>query len=271
MPMSCIHPTAIVDPSAEIHQDAEIGPYVIIKGHVVIGAGTVVDSHSVIHGHTVIGSACRIGPSAFVGLSPQHRSNTGVGTCCYIGDGTVIRETAQVHRATKPGEEYATRIGTRCFMMAGSHVGHDCRVGDDVTFANAVLLGGHVVVGNNVFFGGGAGIHQFCRVGRLAVIGGVEQVTHDIPPFAAVRYGGLKAYNAIGCKRYGFDAESIRAIRDAYRCLHSHRTLPDAIAAMRETVAALPVRDEIIAFATAKGRGLPPSVHFTRASAALSD
>ena len=269
--MSRIHPTAIVDPSAEIDQDVEVGPYVIIKGHVVIGAGTVVDSHCVIHGHTVIGSACRIGPCAFVGLAPQHRSNAGIGTSCYIGDGAVIRETAQVHRSTRPGEEFATRIGARCYMMAASHVGHDCRIGDDVTLANAVLLGGHVVVGNNVFFGGASGVHQHCRVGRLAIIAGIEQVTRDIPPFAAVRYGGLKGYNAIGCKRSGFDAESIHAIRDAYRCLHSHRTLPDAIAAMRETVAALPVRDEIIAFATAKGRGLPPSVHFTRASAALSD
>jgi UDP-N-acetylglucosamine acyltransferase len=260
--MSMIHPTAIVDPSAEIAADAEIGPYVIIKGRVVIGAGTVVHSHSTIHGHTVIGSGCQIGPTAFVGLPPQHRSNAGVGTSCYIGDGTIIRETAQVHRATKPGDEHATRVGARCFLMAGSHVAHDCQVGDDVTFANAALLGGHVVVGNNVFFGGGAGVHQFCRVGRLAIIAGTEQVTRDVPPFASVRYGGLKAYNAVGCKRSGLDAESIRAIRAAYRCLHTHRTVPDAIAAIRESVADLPVRDEIIAFVTAKGRGLQPSVHF---------
>jgi UDP-N-acetylglucosamine acyltransferase len=260
--MPRVHPTAVVDPKAEIAGDVEIGPYVIIKGHVVIGPGTVVDSHSVIHGHTVIGSRCQIGPSAFVGLAPQHRSNAGVGTSCYIGDGSIIRETAQVHRATKPGDEHATRIGARCFMMAGSHVAHDCRVGDDVTFANAALLGGHVVVGNNVFFGGGSAIHQFCRIGRLAIVAGTEQVTRDIPPFAAVRYGGLKGYNAIGCKRAGFDAASIHAIRDAYRCLHTHRTVPDALAAIRTSVADLPVRDEIIAFISTNGRGLQPSVHF---------
>jgi UDP-N-acetylglucosamine acyltransferase len=260
--MPCIHPTAVIDPRAELGDDVEIGPYVTIKGHVVIGAGSVIDSHTVIHGHTVIGKGCRLGPGAYVGMAPQHLSNAGVGTSCYIGDGTTIRETAQVNRATKVGEEFATRIGARCFLMAGSHVGHDCHIGDDVTMANASLLCGHVVVGDRVFFGGAAGVHQFCRIGRLAIIAGVEQVTRDVPPFAAVRYGGLKAYNAIGCKRFGFDRESIHAIRGAYRCLHSHRTVPDAVAAIRATVADLPVTAEIIAFATAKGRGLQPSVHF---------
>jgi UDP-N-acetylglucosamine acyltransferase len=264
--MSRIHPTAIVDQRAKIGQDVEIGPYVVIEGDVAIGAGTVIASHCVIYGHAVIGPNCQIGPAAFVGMPPQHRTNAGVGTSCYVGEGSVIREGAQVHRATRAGEDHATRLGARCFMMAGAHVGHDCRVGDDVTMANATLLGGHVVVGNNVFFGGGSGVHQFCRVGRLSIIAGIEVVTRDIPPFAAVRYGGLKAYNAIGCKRYGFDAESIQAIRGAYRCLHSHRTLPDAVAAMRSDVADLPVRDEIIAFATAKGRGLQPSVHFMNGS-----
>jgi len=274
--MPRIHATAIVDPHAEIGEDVEIGPYVVIEGHVVLGRGTAVGSHSIIQGHTVIGEGCRIGPAAYVGMAPQHASNSGVGTSCYIGDKTVIRETAQVNRATRAGEEHATRIGARCFMMAGSHVAHDCKVGDDVTMANASLLAGHVVVGNRVFFGGGAGIHQFCRVGRLAIIAGTEQVTHDIPPFAAVRYGGLKGYNAIGCKRSGMDAESIRAVRAAYRCLHTHRTMPDALAAIRAEVGHVPVVEELLAFAAEKGRGLQPSVHFLKmrngggGSAALS-
>jgi UDP-N-acetylglucosamine acyltransferase len=269
--MANIHPTAVVDPRAEIAPDVELGPYVVIKGHVVIGAGTVVESHSVIHGHTVIGKACKIGPAGYVGMAPQHLANDGVGTSCFIGDGSVIREGAQVHRATRPGEAHATRLGARCFLMAGAHVGHDCIVGDDVTLANATLLGGHVTVGDRVFFGGGSGAHQFCRIGRLSIIAGIEKVTHDVPPFAAVRYGGLKAYNAIGCKRAGFNAESIHAIRAAYHCLHTHRTVPEALAAIRERVADLPVIAELLEFITAKGRGLQPSVHFLRRTAVGSE
>ncbi|HSV16509.1 MAG TPA: acyl-ACP--UDP-N-acetylglucosamine O-acyltransferase [Tepidisphaeraceae bacterium] len=269
--MPQIHPTAVVDARAELGDDVEIGPYVIIQGHVVIGAGAIIHSHSVVYGHSVIGRNCRIGPSAYIGMEPQHRSNAGVGTSCYIGDETTIRETAQVNRATRPGPEHATRLGARCFLMAGAHVGHDCQIGDDVTMANAVLLGGHVTVGERVFFGGGSGVHQFCRIGRLTVVAGIEQITRDVPPFAAVRYGGLKAYNAIGCRRFGLDRESIQAIRGAYRCLHSNRTIPDAIAAIRATVPDVPVAAEIIAFATAKGRGLQPSVHFLNRLAAGDD
>jgi len=260
--MTEIHATAIVDKQAELGDGVKIGPYVVITGHVVIGDGTVIDSHSVIQGHTVVGRNCKIGPAAYVGINPQHRSNSGDGTSCYIGDNVVIRETAQVNRSTKPGEEAATRVGNNCYLMAGSHVAHDCRLGENVTLANAALLGGHVTVGNQVFIGGGAGIHQFTRIGRLAMVAGLEQVTHDIPPFAAARYGGLKGYNAIGCKRSGFDAESIQVIRECYRCYHSHRLVASAIEAMKVNAANLPVRGEIIGFMEANGRGLRPSVHF---------
>src|ERR1700722_16164197 len=162
--MPCIHPTAIVDPLAELADDVKIAPYVVIEGRVTLGAGTIVDSHSIIKGHTVIGTNCKIGPAAYVGMDPQHLGYSGEPTSLFIGDGTIIRETAQVHRAFKSGPEHSTRLGARCFLMAGAHVGHDAKVGDDVIFANGSMLGGYTTVGSRSFFGGGWRIHQFTRV-----------------------------------------------------------------------------------------------------------
>jgi UDP-N-acetylglucosamine acyltransferase len=147
-------------------------------------------------------------------------------------------------------------------LMASSHVGHDCHIGDDVILANAVLLGGHVQLGTKAFIGGGATIHQFVRIGRLAIIAGNEAFSHDVPPFAAVRYRGLKGYNAIGCKRSGMPRESISAIRKAFRCLHTHRMLPSALAAIREIRPQVPEVIELLEFLESSHRGVIPSVSF---------
>ena len=182
--MAVIHPTAIVDPRAELADDVRIGPYVVIEGRVIVGAGSHIHSHSVLKGHTVLGSKCRVGPGAYVGLDPQHLKFDGSETSLIIGDDVVIRESASIHRSFKPGEEHATWIGHRCFFMATSHVAHDCRVGNDVVMANGALLGGHVTVGDRAFVGGGTGIHQFCQIGRLAMLSGNEAISRDVPPFA---------------------------------------------------------------------------------------
>ena len=270
--MSKIHPTAIVDPLAELADDVEIRAYAVIDGRVTIGAGTVVFSHCALEGHAMIGAGCRIGPGAYVGLPPQHLANAGIGTSTVIDNGVIIREGAQVHRATKPGLEFATRVGARCFMMAGSHVGHDCKVGNDVVMANAVLLGGHCVIGERVFLGGGVGVHQFVRIGRLAIICGNEAVTRDVVPFAAVRYDGLKGYNAIGCKRSGMSRDAICAVRAAFRCFHMHRTTPAVIAAIRRDVPLVDEVKEILDFvAEPSKRGLQPSVRFTKSPDPFGD
>lgn len=266
-----IHPTAVVDARAELGADVEIGPFVVIEGRVSLGPGTAVLSHSVLKGHTVVGARCRIGPGAYVGLDPQHRGFAGQETSLVVGDDTVVREGATVHRAFKPGIEHATRVGQRCLLMAMSHVAHDCVVGDDVTLANAVLLGGHVRVGDRAFLGGSCAVHQFGRVGRLVIVSGNEAVTHDVPPFAAVRYGGMKGYNAIGCRRAGIAQDALYAIRSAYRCIHTHRTTPAALAAIAATVPDLPEVREILDFIRAKGRGLQPSVRFQRGRTAGDD
>ena len=154
--MSEIHPTAIVDPRAVLADDVQIGAFAIIKAGVELGPGTIVFESTHIHGNTVIGKNCRIGPAAYIGLPPQHLKHDGAGTRLVIGDNVVIRETATVHRSIYPGPEFATRIGDGCMLMVGCHVGHDSDVGKDVILANAVLLGGHVSVGERAFLGGGA-------------------------------------------------------------------------------------------------------------------
>lgn len=262
--MARIHPTALVDPKAELADDVEVGAFAIIKGHVQIGAGTIIRDRTHIQGHTVIGKRCKFGPLALVGLDPQHMRYNGEATHLVIGDDVVIREMANVHRAYNPGIEHATRIGDRCFLMGSCHVGHDSQIGNDVIIASASMLAGHCLVGDRVFIGGACAVHQFCRIGRLAIIGGMEPVSRDIPPFAAVRYGGLKAYNMIGCRRGGITQQSIHAIRSAYYCLHHNRTLTQAVAQIRCNVQETPEVAELVSFLTTTKRGIHPSVHFRR-------
>jgi UDP-N-acetylglucosamine acyltransferase len=258
--MANIHPTAVVDRGADLAGDVTVGAYSIIKAGVKIGAGTVVQEHCHIHGILEIGRKCKIGPNAYVGLPPQHLKCDGANTKTIIGDEVVIREGASVHRSIYAEPGHATKIGNRCFVMASAHVGHDCVLGEDVIVAHGAMLGGHCHVGDRAFIGGGAAIHQFVRIGRLAIIKGNEGITSDVPPFAAVRYDGLKGYNAIGCKRSGMPATTLRAIRSAYHCLHTHRTLPGAIAAIRATVPMLPEIEELLEFFKTTKRGVLGSV-----------
>jgi UDP-N-acetylglucosamine acyltransferase len=255
-----IHPTAIVDRRAELADDVKVGAYTIVKAGVIVGAGTVIQEHCHIHGNIVIGQRCSIGPTAFVGLPPQHAKYDGANTRAIIGNDVVIRELASIHRSIHQGSDHATTVGDRCMLMAGSHVGHDCVVGEDVVLANGTMLGGHCVVGSRVFIGGGAAIHQFVRLGRLVIIGGNEAITHDVPPFAAARYRGLKGYNAIGCKRAGMSRETIHAVRAAFYCLHRNRTLPRAVAAIRKNVPMLPEIKELLDFIGSTKRGVLASV-----------
>jgi UDP-N-acetylglucosamine acyltransferase len=256
--MAKIHPTAIIDARAQLADDVTIGAYSIIKGAVQIGPGSTVGEHSHIHGRTVIGRNCRIGPAAFVGLDPQHLKYSGAETDLFIGDDCIIRETATIHRSFVPEPGYATRIGDRCFIMAASHVAHDCVLGNDITMANGVLLGGHVTIGDRTFLGGGFTLHQFCRVGRLAVVAGNEALSQDIPPFAAVRDRSMKGYNSVGCRRAGLAPQSIVAIRAAFRCFHVHRQVPDAVAAIRAQVPMVSEVREILDFIAASKRGIVP-------------
>jgi UDP-N-acetylglucosamine acyltransferase len=262
--MAQIHPSAIVEKSVQLADDVTIGAYCTLRGDVEIGPGTFVDDHSQIRGHTVIGRKCRIGPGAYVGLDPQHLKYAGEKTSLIVGDEVVIRELASVHRSSHQGLDHATRVGNRCFLMGGTHVAHDCVLGDDIIMANDALLGGHVTVGARAFLGGGSVVHQFCRLGRISMIAGNEAVSHDLPPFSVMRYGGLKGYNAIGCRRGGLSQEAIFAIRRAFRVLHTHRTLPIVIEAIKSHGPLTDEVRELIDFLTTTKRGIIPSLAMFR-------
>jgi UDP-N-acetylglucosamine acyltransferase len=259
-----IHPTAIVDARAKLADDVCIDAYAIIEGDVSLGPGTRVRSHSVLQGRTVIGANCSIGPGAYVGLDPQHlKFDSRIETSLIIGDNVVIRESASIHRGFQAGDDHATRIGNGCFLMASSHVGHDCQVGNDVVMANGTMLGGHVTVGDRAFIGGGTALHQFCQVGRLAILSGNEAISRDVPPFSALKYGGLKGYNAIGCRRAGIPQKSIHALRRAFAILHETRTTPAAVKAIQAgDDAEVPEVAELLAFIARAKRGIQPSVRW---------
>jgi UDP-N-acetylglucosamine acyltransferase len=257
-----VHPTAIVDPRVKLAEGATVGAYAVIKGAVSIGAGSAILEHCVLDGPTEIGRGCRIGPAAYVGLGPQHLRYTpdeANPSWLVIGNNVIIREGARIHRATHPGREHATRIGDNCFLMGAIHVAHDCVLENDVIMADGALLGGHCHIAARTFLGGGCTLHQFVPVGRLAIIAGNEAVGHGVPPFAAVRYGRLKGYNAVGCRRAGMGREAIVAIRAAYQRLRDHRTTGAAVAAIRSEVPDLPEVREILDFIASSNRGLLPS------------
>jgi UDP-N-acetylglucosamine acyltransferase len=264
--MPTIHPTAIVDSRAELAEDVEIQAYSIIGPHVSIGRGTLIQPHCVIQGPTAIGAGCNIGPAAYIGLDPQHLAFMAQpdrpATWAEIGDRTIVRETTTVHRSTKGGRENATHVGSDVLLMCGVHIAHDCHIGDHVIMANCSLLGGHIHIGERAFIGGGATMHQFCRVGRLAIIGGNEKPTKDVPPYSAMRDGGLKAYNAVGCRRGGLSRDAIHAIRSAYQCFHTHRTMNAIVAAIRESCPMTVEVAELLEFIASSKRGIVPSLHF---------
>ena len=257
--MPTIHPTAIVDPRACLGDGVIIGAYCIIKGDPHIGANTVIHEHSHIHGNTTIGQQCEVGPAAYVGLKPQHlHADLNIGTL-RIGDRAVIREMASLHRSIKAGDDHATRLGNDCFIMGGVHVGHDCVLASGVIAANAALLGGHCEVGEKAFLGGGCTLHQFVRIGRLAIIGGNEKPTQDVPPFGAMRTDFLRGYNAIGCKRAGMSRTALHAIRGVYRAMrlsHNRQELLSALEAEHGEIAEV---REILDFIRVSKRGILPS------------
>ena len=213
-----IHPTAIIDPKAQIDPDVEIGPYVVIEGQVRIKRGTRVMAHAYLTGWTEIGEGNEIHPGVVLGDAPQDKAYKGEETYLKIGDQNIFREYVQVHRGTVAGS--STVIGNDNFLMATAHVGHNCKLGDNVVLANGALLGGHVEVGNNVFISGNCVVHQFVRIGDYSLMRGLSGTSRDVPPFAIVDWQHtVRGVNVVGLKRAGFDEKRIRAIRGAFRVL----------------------------------------------------
>jgi UDP-N-acetylglucosamine acyltransferase len=214
-----IHPTALVSPDAVLGDDAEIGPFAVVEAGVVIGARTRLLAHAYVCTGTTLGEDNVVHMGAVVGNEPQDKSYRGAPTFLEIGHRNVIREGCSLHRGTAPGSK--TVIGDDCYFMANAHVGHNSVVADGVILANGAVLGGHAQVGERAFLSSYAMIHQFTRVGRLAMMQGGAATSMDVPPFCIGRNGTntIKGINLVGLRRAGFDRARIHAIRRAYRTL----------------------------------------------------
>lgn len=217
---SAIHPTAIVEPGAELGSDVEIGPFSMVGPRVTLGDRVKIWNGVTIRGATYIGDDVEIFPGSVVGTRPQilglKESNDAR---IVVGPRTILRENVTIHPgSTNDGE---TRVGADGLFMVGVHIAHDCVVGDKCVFANTVTLGGHVHVGDEVWMGGLAAIHQFTQIGRHAFVGGGAALTTDVIPFGSVvgNYAHLAGLNIIGLKRRGFSRETIHDLRAAYRLL----------------------------------------------------
>ncbi|HZY16770.1 MAG TPA: acyl-ACP--UDP-N-acetylglucosamine O-acyltransferase, partial [Ramlibacter sp.] len=240
--MARIHPTAIVDPGAELDDSVEVGPYTLVGPHVKVGAGTTVAGHVVIEGHTTIGRDNRIFQFCSVGAANQDKKYHGEPTGLVIGDRNTIREFATLHVGTVQ-DKGETRIGDDNWIMAYTHVAHDCVVGNRTTLANNTTLGGHVELGDWVTVGGLTGIHQFVKVGAHAMVGFASAVSQDIPPFMLVDGNPLavRGVNSVGLRRRDFSAARVAAIKQMHRLLYREgRTLASAQAAIAALAAATP-------------------------------
>src|ERR1051326_3576693 len=219
-----IHPTAIVHGNAKIGAGTVVGPYVTIGEHVTIGRNNRIGASTIIDGVTAIGDGNEIFPMASIGLVPQDLKFGGEPTRVVIGDRNVIREFVTIHRGTGGGGGI-TSIGNHNLLMAYTHIAHDCHIGNETIFANAATLAGHVLVEDYANIGAFSGVHQFCRVGRYAFIGGYSVVTRDALPFIKTVGNRARVYgvNTIGLRRRGFSKDAIDQLTRAYRhLLHSN-------------------------------------------------
>lgn len=216
-----IHATAVVDPRAELAPSVRIGAYAVVGPHVVLGEDVELRSHVVLEGPTRIGARSIVHPFAAIGGEPQDRSHRGEPTRVEIGEDTIVREHVSIHRGTAKGAA-VTRIGARCYLMAGCHIAHDVQLGDDVTLAGGTLIAGHVVVEEGVVTGGGAAFAQFSRVGALAFVAAGARVEHAVPPFHIAQgdRARVRALNEVGLERRNVPADSRVLLRAAHRAIY---------------------------------------------------
>ena len=198
-----IHPSASVHPNAQLHEGVTIGQGAIIGPEVIIGSGTTVGPNSVVEGKTILGNNSKIFPNVFLGLEPQDLKYKGANTELIIGDDNTFRECVTINKATNQGEK--TIIGNNNLLMAYSHIGHNCEIGNNVILSNSVQVAGHVIIEDCAIVGGCLGIHQFVHIGYLSMIGGMTRVTRDVPPFCLAEGSParLRGLNKVGIKRSG--------------------------------------------------------------------
>lgn len=247
--MPLIHPSAIVHQSAEISDDVKIGPNAIIGPNVSIGGGTVIEANVYIDENTILGEDNHVFMGSILGTPPQDRKYKAERTYLKIGSHNLIREYVTIHRASGDGE--STEIGDNNFLMATVHVGHNAKLGNNIVISNGVGISGHSIVEDNVNFGGMTGVHQFVRVGKYAMIGGMSRITRDVPPFMIV--GGnpaeVRGINAIGLRRAGLSQDARVALQTACRLLFKEElNMQIAIEQIRTTVTIYPEVEYLIEF-----------------------
>ena len=253
-----IHPTAIIDPTAEIDDNVTIGPYAIINGDVHIGSGTEIGPYTTIDRYVTVGQDCRIFQYASIGAAPQDLKFHGEKSYLKIGRGTIIREFVTINRGTEVGGGI-TEVGEENYLMAYTHIAHDCKTGKQVILANNATLGGHIELGNNVTVGGLVAIHQFVKVGDHAYIGGKSAVVKDIPPYviAAGDRATLHGLNNVGLKRHNYAKKTISNLKKTYRIFFRiGLTVKQASERVRAEVEQIPEVVDFINFIEKSPRGI---------------
>lgn len=253
-----IHETAIVSPKANLGEGCHIGPFCTIGDDVSLGSGVLLDSHVVVDGKTTIGDDTHVYPFASIGLAPQDLKYAGEPTATKIGKRNHIREFVTIHRGTAGGGGL-TKIGDDNLFMAQAHVAHDCQIGNSVIMANAATLAGHVEIADRANVGAYSGVHQFCRVGLEAFVGGYSVVVKDAPPFAIIQGNHAKCFglNRVGMKRRGYGRDTIEKLNHAYHLLLSSKlNTTQAVEKIREEIKDCKEVDLLVDFIETSKRGV---------------
>jgi UDP-N-acetylglucosamine acyltransferase len=253
-----IHETAIVSSQAKIGDDCQIGPFCVIGDQVSLGGGVRLDSHIVIDGKTSVGDETHIFPFASIGLAPQDLKYAGEPTVTEIGKRNQIREFVTIHRGTSGGGGL-TKIGDNNLFMAQAHVAHDCRIGSKIIMANAATLAGHVEIADRANIGAYSGVHQFCRVGFEAFVGGYSVVVKDAPPFAVIQGNHAKCYglNKVGLRRRGYAKETIEKLHHAFHLLLTAKlNTSQAVERIRNDIKNCKEVDLLVEFIETSKRGI---------------
>jgi UDP-N-acetylglucosamine acyltransferase len=253
-----IHPTAIVSPQAVLGDNVEVGAFSLIEGEVTIGDNCVIRPGAYLYGPITMGRGNTVHTGAILGDLPQHLKFKGERTTLEIGDNNIIRENVTIHRGTT--HSFKTVIGNNNFIMVGAHIAHDCVVGNRCMLTNGCMLAGHCTLEDNVIISGNSAVHQFVRIGRLALLSGLSGTTKDIPPFI-IQQGidTTSGVNVIGMRRAGMAQEQINAVRDAFRILFREGLpLPAAIAKLERHLGDSDVVREMITFLHGAHKGVCP-------------
>jgi UDP-N-acetylglucosamine acyltransferase len=252
-----IHPTAVVHPKAELGIGCQVGPYCVVGEHVAIGANCLLHSHIVIDGHTTLGKDNQIFPFASIGLQTQDLKWKGGLTRTEIGDNNTFREYVTIHSATGDGE--VTKVGSNNHILAYSHIAHNVILGSGVIMSNVATLAGHVIVEDFAVVGGLAAIHQFCRIGKMSIVGGCSKVVQDVPPFmlADGNPAETRTVNKVGMERNGISEPAQSALRQAFKILFREGlTIPNALARIEQDLPSLPEMEHLIQFVRQSERGI---------------